>query len=509
MGEYRNLAKNTVIFAIGQFSVKIIQFFLMPILTIALTTEDYGSAESIASLAELLIPIFTLGLQDAVFRFCMRKDVASKAVLSSTMVVVLSGLTLVIVGASIASIKLSMMQCIMFVVLYLSYALSNIFGQYIRGNNYIKTYAASGIAQALMLAASTAIFVYWQRWGVFGYLLSMSIAYAGSVLIMFFAGKIYKNISFRAIDKSILKDMLIYALPLIPNAVSWWFMQVVNRYILIGFIGNSAAGLYISSSKIATIINIFGTIFLQAWTISTVNSLNDTNKGEFNTKIFKIYSLFIQLVAFGILLLLPFVSMFLLQGKFYEAWRYSALAIFTAVISCYASFFGAFYGANMKTNMVLVSTIVGAIINTGFCALLVWQFGISGALIANLLGYVALTVIRIVTTKKYSLIKTNVFKELIVLTLLLGDAVLISFSANIPAVWYWVGQAVVIVAVVVLSFKDLKELIRFLADICKRFFSRNKAVPDAQSAQTNLSDAENQIDNSINKPSGDESEQSN
>lgn len=468
MSEYRNLAKNTVIFAIGQFSVKIIQFFLMPVLTIALTTEDYGSAESIASLAELVIPLCTLGLQDAVFRFCMRKDVDKKAVLSSTMAVAVLGLIAVIGGALLASLRLPTMQCVMFIVLYIGYSLSNIFGQYIRGNGYIKTYASSGVLQALLLAACTAIFVYWLRWGAFGYMLSMSIAYLCSVMLMFVMGRMYQNISLRAFDKTVLKDMLRYALPLIPNAVSWWFMQVVNRYILIWYIDNSAAGLYISASKIATIVNIFGTIFLQAWTISTVNSLNDEKKGEFNTKIFRAYGAFIQMAAFGILLLLPFVSRFLLQGEFYDAWRYSAIAVYTAVLSCYASFFGAFYGANMKTNMVLVSTLAGAVANTAFCFLLVWRLGILGALYANLIGYFILTVIRIVTTKKYSQIKTDVLREIVIMVVLLGDAVMITYCANTMFWWYWLIQAAAICLFVVLSFKDIKAVFSSIVSAAKK-----------------------------------------
>lgn len=176
MSEYRNLAKNTVIFAVGQFSVKFIQFFLMPLLTVALTTEAYGSAEALASLVELIIPLFTLGLQDAVFRFCMRKEIDNKTVLSSTLAVVTAGLIVIAGGALVAMNWVGLMQSIMFIVLYICYALTNIFGQYIRGSGYIKTYAAGGIVQALLLAGSAAVFVYWLRLGAFGYLLSMSIA---------------------------------------------------------------------------------------------------------------------------------------------------------------------------------------------------------------------------------------------------------------------------------------------------------------------------------------------
>lgn len=493
MSEYGKLAKNTVIFAVGQFSIKLIQFFLMPLLTIALTTGEYGSAETIISIAELLIPLGTLGLQDAVFRFCMRSDIEKKAVLSSTVPVVLSGVVLVALGAAFASSVYSQINCIIFVFLYISYALTNIFGQYIRGCGYIKTFAASGIVQALSLAACTAIFVLALKKGATGYLFSMTFSYFAAVIMMFFAGKVYKSISLKSIDKDILKNMIIYALPLIPSSLSWWCMQVANRYIIIGFIGDSAAGLFISSAKIATIINIFGTIFLQAWTISTVNSLKDKNKSDFNTKIFLSFSAFVQASAFVLLLLLPFVSKFLLQGEFYEAWRYSALGIFAAVLSCYTAFFGAFYGANMKTKFAFYSTLAGAITNVACCFVLVKMFGIVGALFANVAGYAVMTVVRVITTNKYSEIKTNIFKEVFCLLLLLSDAVIITFSKGFSSLLFWGLQALLICMFVIVSFKDIKLLWQNAKPFFNRIFKRQACCEKTVNGSENIKEEQNDL----------------
>ncbi|MGN0796358.1 MAG: polysaccharide biosynthesis protein, partial [Christensenellales bacterium] len=95
MNQYKTLSKNTVIFAIGQLSVKVIQFFLMPLVTVSLTSADYGIAENISSLVELLMPLFTLGLTDAVFRFSMRDNISPKTVLTTSMTVALSGILII------------------------------------------------------------------------------------------------------------------------------------------------------------------------------------------------------------------------------------------------------------------------------------------------------------------------------------------------------------------------------------------------------------------------------
>ncbi len=462
MGNYKQLTKNTIIFAIGSLSVKAIQFFLMPLITSAMTAEDYGTAESLISLVELIIPLFTLGLQDAVFRFTMRKDVSAKSILSSALAVAAGGLVFVVMGAGLAVLKLDYRLCLCFGAVYICVSLSNIFGQFVRGTGRIKTFAFSGILQALVLAGATAILVYWKRMGVYGYLMALIFAYMSSLLVLFFIGGVYKNLSVRALDKSVLKQMLNYGLPLIPNAISWWFIQVVNRYIIIYFCGSAQSGLYIATSRIATLINICGTIFLQAWTISAVQSIDDKDKGEFNTNVFRYYASFLQIAATCLLLILPFVSKFLLKGEFADSWNYSAMGIFTAILSCYASFFGAYFGAAMKNKMVLVSTLAGAIANTIGCLVLAPFIGIGGAYFAAAIGYFVLALIRIINSRKYSMIKIKWIKEIIVLGLILAQALFIMYNKNANSLVFYGVQAIICVVVLSIRFKDLIALVKTL-----------------------------------------------
>lgn len=465
MSDYKQLGKNTVIFAIGSFSVKAIQFFLMPLITVSMTTDDYGMAESLMSLTELIIPLLTLGLQDAVFRFAMKKEVNQQSVLINTMIIVVAGAALVIIGALIASVSVSLEVCLLFAALYICVACSNVWGQFVRGTGKVATFAVSGIIQAIILAVSNAVFVYWLRWGANGYLLSLVASYLSSLTVLFFVGGVYKNLNPKAADKALFKAMFRYALPLMPTMICWWFIQVVNRYIIIWFCGEGDAGLYVASSKIATLINIFGTIFLQAWTISTVKSIDDRDKSSFNSNIFRYYSAFLHVATTGLLLILPFVSGFLLKGDFSDSWRYSSLAIFTAIISCYCSFFGAYYNAAMKTKMIFVSTLAGALTNSIACLILVPFTGIKGALIASLTGYTIMTLIRVVDTQKYSEIKVNAIKEIFVLLLIAGQSVFILESAKISSPYLYYGiQVAIVFAVAALHFKDVIYL-------CSRIFS--------------------------------------
>lgn len=60
------LLKNTVIFSIGNFGSKIINFFLVPLYTNILTTIEYGTVDLMTVLTTVIVPIITLNISEAV-----------------------------------------------------------------------------------------------------------------------------------------------------------------------------------------------------------------------------------------------------------------------------------------------------------------------------------------------------------------------------------------------------------------------------------------------------------
>ena len=61
MDKYKKLASNTIIFAIGTFSSKVLSFLLMPFVTRMMGTGDYGAADLVQQTVNVLIPINIAG----------------------------------------------------------------------------------------------------------------------------------------------------------------------------------------------------------------------------------------------------------------------------------------------------------------------------------------------------------------------------------------------------------------------------------------------------------------
>ena len=89
--KYQTLAGNTVKLGLGTFGSKILVFLMVRFYTEYLSPADYGAADLITQTANLLIPLLSLGITDAVFRFAMDKAEDAAGVFTAGFLVVLAG----------------------------------------------------------------------------------------------------------------------------------------------------------------------------------------------------------------------------------------------------------------------------------------------------------------------------------------------------------------------------------------------------------------------------------
>ena len=73
MDKYKKLASNTIIFAIGTFSSKLLSVVLTFFYTRVMATGDFGGATLIQNAVNILVPIVTLAVNSACLRFALDK----------------------------------------------------------------------------------------------------------------------------------------------------------------------------------------------------------------------------------------------------------------------------------------------------------------------------------------------------------------------------------------------------------------------------------------------------
>ena len=131
----KELIKNTVILMIGQFVPKIMALIVLPILTGYLSKTDYGLHDLTLTVASFCIPLISVQIQQAVFRYLIERDSDKTDIISSSLMFLLfmytisSGIIISIWYFYIKNITLS----VLFMVAYIFEAVLSWIGQVVRG----------------------------------------------------------------------------------------------------------------------------------------------------------------------------------------------------------------------------------------------------------------------------------------------------------------------------------------------------------------------------------------
>lgn len=394
--KYQVLASNTIIFAIGNILVKLISFFLMPLYTSILTAEQYGVAELLNSSIEIVLPIMTLCIIDALYRFSIDKDIEPRSLFTNAAVTVLIGDLLVCSLGAAVFLVTKYEYTMHFCLLYISITFYKLTTQFARGLGHAKRFSLYGVLNALLLVLSNYILLVKSGCGIKGYLISFAIGYAVSGITALACSSELCYFSIYKFDKLLLKSMLRYSVPETPNMLSWWVNSLSDRYIVLFFWGPSLTGLYAAASKLPALVNVGTTIFQQAWQFSTAVEVDtkSEDKSAFFSNVFKVYSGGCILLCTFLVLINKIICKILLKSDFYSAWKFVPLLLLAAMFGAFSTYFGTFYNAIKDNNKLMVSTLLGATVNIVLNFLLIPKSGGIGAAIATVISYALIAIIR-------------------------------------------------------------------------------------------------------------------
>ena len=437
MNKYKYLLKNIGILTISNFGTKILSFILIPLYTSVLTTAEYGTYDFYSSTVSLLVPILTLNVVDSVMRFSLDKETDKKQVFSVGFnrfllsIVILLGL--ILINEFFSVLPLLKLYRGYFILLYISSVLYNLLSQFCRGMEKITVVAIAGILNSLIMLLMNVFFLVTLKIGLDGYFLAYILSYFLPCIYLFIKIKCWRYISLVNIDNQIKKEMLTYSKPLIFNTIAWWINNVSDRYIVTWMCGVAANGVYSIAYKIPSVLNIFQSIFSQAWTLSAVKEFSDDNS-DFYSKIYTIYNVLMIMVCSVLIILDKIMAKILFAKGFYEAWKYAPFLMISVIFGALSGFLGGIFTAVKETSIIAKTTIIGAIVNTVLNLLLVSKFGPIGAAITTLISYVIVWSIRLYAANR--IVKMNIYliRDILCYLLLIIQSLILLFLPDLHAV---------------------------------------------------------------------------
>lgn len=477
MDKYKKLAANTVLFAVATFSSKLLSFFLMPYVTRKLETGEYGTADLIQQTANLLIPLVFIQISSGVLRFALDKESDKKDVFSVGIQTMALGYLIFIPFAYPLSFitldngNFHLGKYLGLVYLFvLTSGTRHLCQHFVRGSGNVKIFAVDGILATVMTLLFTFLFIGVFKWGVYGYILAIIGADACSVAFFFVTNRLWRFIKFRGVNRETRRAMIKYSAPLIPTIILWWIINVSDRFMVAGMIGLSEQGLYAAASKIPNFVMMFATIFMDAWQLSAVDEYDNDETAEFFTKVFRIFSGGVFVVASAIIIFTQLLTKILVAKSYYESWRYVPILIMATTISCFVNFLGSIYMAEKKSIMSMVTALAGAGTNLFLNLILIKLIGANGAAIATVAAFAVVFISRAFNTRKYVKVDFKPPLMLVEFVILVAQCtVMLVFKSG--AVMYIV-EAVLLAIMVIFNRKPITELVNL---ILEKFLKRKKA----------------------------------
>ncbi len=393
----KETVKNSAIYGIGNISVKLIGFILIPFLTDPqyLSVRDYGALGVLEAINQIVVSIMGLGLYNAMFRWFYEQ---SREEQKSTFFTILLTCFLMVVmilmitfywkeyltSAFFSTQKYQNVLVLTIISTGLQ-ALSQVPATLMRLQNRAAFFTSSNILKLIVTLLTTLYFLLWCRYGI------LAIYYgqiAGFITyLVFLIPYFYKN-SILKIHLAVFTEMLGYGFSMMIAGISAASINVLDRFVLNSMSGLEEVGLYSLGYKISSTIKVFviGSVSM-ALTPLIFRKINDKDSTRFYTKTMTYY-------GFGMMFCIIGVSLFSKEAiKVFTSSTFYWSSFSVIPILAFSLYFAALKdvvvtGLHITKKTSRISMVTGFVsgLNLILNILLIPYLGATGAAVASLLS---------------------------------------------------------------------------------------------------------------------------
>ena len=421
MKRQNKLLMNTLILAFGTLLPKMGTFLILPILTSALTKVEYGTYDLVLTGMSLGIPIISLQIEQAVFRYLIdvkeNKD-KKRIVTNSALYILLAGVLLLMLGLVVLNKYQSRLKYIICI-----YAILDLGYRYIlqicRGIGLLKEYSKASVIDTLVGIVLIFLIVGKMQGGLEGLMLALIIAHFIAISYSMYKSRFIKLFSIKSYDFTCIKELLKYSTPLLPNSISWWIVGLSDRWIVTSILGVQVNAVYAIANKIPSLFNIAYNNFNLAWQESASIAEKDEDANEYYSSVFNgLYDLLLGAIVI-LISTSPFIFKVLVDQSYSEAYYQMAILFVAMFFHSFASYYGGIYVATKKTKSIGISAVLGATIHIIINIILIKKIGLYAASFSTVLSYIIIAVYRAIDIQKEIAIKYPYKKMIITFGLLI------------------------------------------------------------------------------------------
>lgn len=468
MSRKRELVRNTAILTIGKICTQCINFFLLPLYTAVLKTEEYGTFDLIITYGTLLLPLVNWQFDQGIFRFLLecREDKEKQQTLFSTafiancfqiFIYILIGL---IINTAIRS------KYIYFILSYVVIqVLTALFLQLSRGLGRNKVYAVSSFISATSTVVLNVIFLCIIQTGLEGLFMATFLAQCITILYLCIMLKPWEFFKIEKFDRETFHNLRKYSLPLVPNNLAWWVVNVSDRTIISFVLGVAFNGIYTVANKFSSVFIQFYNIFNLSWTETVSIHFYDEDRDDFLEKaITEIYNLF-SCLCLGVVACMPFIFPYMVDGKYNDAYAQIIILMYAMLFRVFQGLYSCVYIAMKDSKKVASTSIASAAINILVNVLLIKFIGLYAASLSTLIAFGSMAIVRYIDVNK--IIKMKIKKRFLLATFVLSLILLITYYAN-----EIVPNVIILFCICVYSYIVNRDFLKTGIRFCKNFWKK-------------------------------------
>jgi len=454
MNQGKSILKNTLIYALGNFGSKVLAFLLLPLYSYYLTKDEFGTYDVFLVTISFLSPILSLQIMDAAYRWLI--DV--KDDINKTKTIIVNGFVIItILSAFFVLIFMIILRYKKieysgyFLLLLLTGLYVPYFQKVLRGLGKNMKYAISGILYTFLLLSLNILLLTVLHLKVESLFIASIIANLFILIYVLFQINIKGIFNFKNFDRKEAENMIKYSMPLVPNAFSWWLINASDKYLILYFIGLEANGIYAISTRFPAIIMLLNSVFLMAWQDHGISGGVEKKDMEFYSKLFNKFIILEMTVVLFLIAISPYLIKYLISPDYIEAWKYLPLLFIGTAFSAFAAFVGVGYQRNKKTKGILITSLIGGIVNFITSYFLIPIIGLYAPALGTLISFLVVYILRKRETNTF--FKINVDNKLFMFLILIS--LFFSYLVTINNIYLNTGLVIFSIIILIIFNKEI------------------------------------------------------
>jgi len=395
-------SKHGLIYGIGKILSTGIGFFLIPVYTRYLLTDEYGVLALLTITASIVSTIFSFNLGTALFRFYYDNDSKKhkdRVISTSFFVMLLSSIFLIIFGFFLKDVLSNIIfetnEYSLYIFLIFSASagqlLSRIPYSLFRAEKRSTEFTVFNIISTIITLATIIFFVVVLKRGVFGVVLAKSITalFFALILNIYIIRRIKLDFSF-----TLSKDLLRYGIPLIFSGLAMMVLTWFDRYLLNIFSTLSEVGIYNLGYQISMGLQFLLMVpFKQIWAPMRFSVMEEDNAKLYYKRVLIYFSFLGIWIFLALSILSRDVLKIISNPEYHPAYKIIPIVSLAYLIFAIKSPLNLGIGFEKKTKYYALTVISGALVNLVLNLYLIPKYGAMGAAFATLIAFIIMVLL--------------------------------------------------------------------------------------------------------------------